>query len=206
MKTSRWIIWTFALAVLNFTSCNVIKDIGQSITSLSRCSFKLDGISEFRLAGVSLSGKSAFNVGDAAKALASFSQGVLPASFNLNVAVQNPNTATGTASSSTATLTALAWRLLIDDVPTISGNIPRSITIPGAGQQTIVPLTMNLDLVQFFKDKGYDKIVNLAFALGGAKGSASRVTLRATPTITTDFGPLSYPGEIDIVNTEFRGQ
>jgi 23S rRNA pseudoU1915 N3-methylase RlmH len=65
---------------------------------------------------------------------------------------------------------------------------------------------MNLDLMKFFKDKGYEKILNLAFALGGAQGSTSRVTLRARPTIRTDFGPLTYPGEIDIIDKEFRGK
>ena len=43
-------------------------------------------------------------------------------------------------------------------------------------------------------------------ALGGAQGSASRVTLRACPTISTDFGPISHPGEIDIIDKEFRGK
>jgi predicted small secreted protein len=206
MNSSRWTFIAVALAALSVTSCNVVKEIGQSITNLSRCSFKLDGISDFRLAGVSLQGKTALNFSDATQAVASFSQGELPASFILNIAVHNPNTGTGGTPKSTVTLTSLAWRLLIDDVQTIEGEIPQSITIPGTGQQSIIPIPMKLDLVKFFRDKGYDKIVNLAFALGGAQGSASRVTLRAKPTVKTDFGPLTYPGEIDIVDKEFRGQ
>lgn len=44
------------------------------------------------------------------------------------------------------------------------------------------------------------------FQPGGAQGSANRVTLRARPTISTDFGPISHPGEIDIIDKEFRGK
>jgi hypothetical protein len=153
-----------------------------------------------------LQGKTSLNFSDAALAVSSFSQGSLPASFNLNVAVMNPNTGTGGTSKSNIVLTGLAWRLLIDDVQTIEGNIPQSITIPGSGQQSTIPIPMSLDLARFFREKGYEKILNLAFALGGAHGSASRVTLRAKPAIRTDFGPLTYPGEIDIVDKEFRGQ
>lgn len=187
-------------------SCNIMKEIGQAVTNLSRCSFKLDGVTDFRLAGISLTGKSKFGLAEAAQAVASFGRGELPTSFTLNVAAQNPNDGTGGTPKSTATLTSFAWSLRIDDTPTISGDISQPIEVPGTGQQTIIPLRMNLDLLKFFHDRGYDKLVNLAFALGGAQGSASRITLRATPTVRTDFGPLTYPGEIDIIDKEFRGQ
>ena len=41
---------------------------------------------------------------------------------------------------------------------------------------------------------------------GGAKGSASRVTLRARTTVSTDFDPISSPGESDIIDKELRGK
>ena len=194
------------LAALTMTSCNVLRELTQGMTNLSRCTFKLAGISDFRLAGVSLSGKTSLSLTDAAQALASFGRGELPASFMLKVAAQNPNDGTGGTTKSTATLTSFAWTLQIDETPTVSGNIPQPIEIPGSGQQAIIPLQINLDLLEFFQEKGYERIVNLALALGGAQGSTSRVTLRARPTIQTDFGPLTYPGDIDIIDKEFRGQ
>jgi hypothetical protein len=189
---------------LTASSCSFMKELGQAVSNLSRCSFKLDGVSDFQLAGISLSGKSKLNLLDAAQAVASFGKGQLPATFTLNIAVENPNTGTEGTSKSTATMTSLAWSLRIDDTPTISGNIPEPIEIPGNGQQKVIPLRMNLDLLQFFRDKGYEKIVTLALALGGVQGSASRITLRAKPTITTSIGPITYPGEIDIIDKEFR--
>jgi len=197
---------TLLLSSLIFSSCNVVKELGQAMTNLSRCSFKLDGISDFQIAGVSLTGKTKLNIADAANAIAAFTRGELPTTFTLNVAAQNPNDGTGGTNKSSATLTSFAWNLLIDNTQTISGNIGESIVIPGTGQTSIIPLRMNLDLYKFFKDKGYEKIVDLALALGGAQGSASRVTLRAKPTIQTEFGPLTYPNEIDIINSEFRGK
>jgi hypothetical protein len=176
------------------------------MTNLSRCTFKLDSIGDFSLAGISLSSKTQLGVVDAAQALASFSRGELPASFTLNVAAQNPNTGSGGTTKTTATLTTFAWTLLIDNTQTISGDIARPIEIPGTGQQTVIPLRMSLDLVKFFKDRGYNNMINLALALGGANSSPSRVTLRARPTINTDFGPLTYPGDINIIDKEFRSQ
>jgi len=206
----RHIARSFPVAILMvsfvFSSCNVMKEIGQAVTNLSRCSFKLSGISNFQIAGISLSGKTRLGIADAAVAVAAFGRGELPTTFTLNVAAVNPNDGTGGSPKSAATLTSFAWNLRLDDTPTISGDIAEPITIPGTGQEAIIPLRMNLDLMRFFKDKGYEKIVNLALALGGAQGSASRVTLRAKPSMRTDYGTLTYPGEIDIVNTEFRGK
>lgn len=204
--TTKTMIPIILLLALFASSCSVLQELGQEIPNLTRCSFKLLGVSDFQLAGISLKGKTSLGFVDAAKAVAAFASGALPASFTLNVGVQNPNDGSGGTRKSVAIMTGFAWNLRLDDTPTISGDISDAITIPAAGQETVIPLRMNLDLVKFFKEKGYDKILNLALALGGAQGSASRVTLRATPTIKTDFGPITYPGEIDIIDKEFRGK
>ncbi len=202
MHTTRDLLLLFLL--LDLPSCTVIKEIGQAVTNLSRCRFKLDGISDFRLAGIPLSGKVDLNLADAAQALGSFSRGEMPATFTLNVAAANPNDGTGGSPKAAATLTSFAWSLRIDDMQTITGDIPEPVVIPGTGQRTIIPLRMSLDLVRFFRERGYDKIVKLALAMGGAQGSAARVTLRARPTIRTDYGSLTYPNEIDIVDKDWK--
>ncbi len=186
------------------SSCNVVREISQAVTNLSRCKFKLASVSGFTLAGVPLAGKTGISLSDGITLASAFARNELPASFTVNVAALNPNDGTGGTTKSSATLTSFAWTLLIDSTTTIHGDIASPITIPGTGQETTIPLTMSLDLVKFFKEKGYDHIVNLALALGGMNSSPSRLTLRARPTINTDFGPISYPGEINIVNKEFR--
>lgn len=190
-------------------SCTQLKDLGRAISNLARCSFKLDSVNNFELMGVGLSNKqklSDFSILDGAKLAAGFARNEFPASFTLNVAAINPNDGTGSRQRASATLTSFAWTMIIDNATTISGDIPEPIVIPGTGQQTIIPLKMGLDLAQFFKDKGYESVLNLALALGGVNGSPSRITLRAKPRIRTDFGEITYPGEIDIIDTEFRAQ
>ena len=187
-------------------SCNTLKEIQKGLTNLSRCKFKLDSVNNFSLVGIPLSGKSSIGFADAAKLTMAFARNEFPASFTLNVAAVNPNDGTGGTTKSSATLTSFAWTLILDNTLTINGNIANAISIPGTGQQSIIPLQMNLDLAKFFKDKGYESVINLALALGGANSSPSRITLRAKPTINTDFGPITYPGEIDIIDKEFRTQ
>jgi hypothetical protein len=64
---------------------------------------------------------------------------------------------------------------------------------------------MGLDLYEFFGNKGYESLINVALAVGGVGGSASKLTLNAKPTISTPFGPIEYPNEIQIIEREFRG-
>jgi hypothetical protein len=185
-------------------SCSVFKDVQQAMANLARCTFKVESVSNFALAGVPLGGKASLGMSDGARILAAFSRNEVPASFTLNIAAVNPNDGTGGTRKSSATLTSFAWTLLIDNTTTVTGNIASPITIPATGEHTIIPLQMNLDLATFFRDRGYDGIVNLALALGGARGSPARITLRATPTISTQWGPITYPGEIEIIDREFR--
>ncbi len=197
------------LSLLMLTSCSALKDIQQAMTNLTRCKFKLDSVGSFSLMGVNLSNKSSindFSIADGVKLAAGFARDEFPASFTLNVAAINPNDGTGGTKQTAATLTSFAWTLIIDNTLTINGDIADPITIPGTGQQAIIPLQMNLDLAKFFKDKGYESVVNLAMALGGVNGSPSRITLRATPRINTSLGTITYPGAIDIIDKEFRAQ
>jgi hypothetical protein len=147
-----------------------------------------------------------FSILDGAKLLNSFTNGQLPVSFTLNVLAKNPNDGTGGTKKTTAVIKSLAWRLFLDDKETINGNIPNSIEVPGVGQSTTIPVVMSLDLLSFFKNQGYESLINLGLALGGVSGSSARVTLKATPTIDTFLGPITYPGEIAIIDREFRGE
>ena len=193
-----------AILSISTLSCNLVKEVQQAVTNLARCKFKLASVSGFSLAGIELSGKTGFSLGEGATLAGAFARNSLPASFTVNVAAINPNDGTGGTTKSTATLSSFAWTLLIDNATTISGDIASPITIPGTGQQTIIPLRMSLDLITFFKDKGYNSIINLALALGGMNSSPARLTLRARPTINTSYGAITYPGNVDIVDKEFR--
>ncbi|MCO6465923.1 MAG: hypothetical protein J5I53_04825 [Bradyrhizobiaceae bacterium] len=206
MRTIR--LLAFVCLALTVGSCASIRDITNALTSLHRLQFKLANITNMRLAGVDVtkvSDPSRLSIADALSLTNAFTRGSLPATFTLNVEARNPNTGANGTKSTTLTLNDLDWRLLIDDVRTVGGNLERPIAIPGTTAASNIPLAVNVDLAQFFKDKGYTNVLNLALALGGANGSAARVKLDALPTVGTPFGPLSYPGRITIVDKEFSG-
>jgi hypothetical protein len=201
MKKLFFITVIFAF-ILSGIRCSVY----ESMTNLSRLQFKVGNVNGFQINGVSISNKSKlndFNPLDILNISTAFAKGTLPASFVLNVDAKNPNDGTGGYPKSDATLQGFKWRLFLDDKETISGDIDNPVTIPGTGDVTTIPLRINIDLMKFFKDKGYESLINLALALGGTQGSSSKVTLYATPTVSSPFGNITYPGELKLVDTQF---
>jgi hypothetical protein len=199
------ILFTLSFSFIQF-GCTGAYD---AFVNLQRLQFKLGSVNNFTLAGVNISkvkSSKDLNVLDAASLLTTFTRGEFPASFTLNVLAKNPNDGTGGTKNTSAILKSLAWRLFIDDNETISGNIPNSIEIPGVGKETTIPITMSLDLLKFFKNQGYENVLNLALAIGGVSGSSAKLKLKATPTVDTFLGPITYPGEITIIDKEFRGE
>lgn len=192
------------LALIIIVSLFTIQcSVYQTLTNISRLQFKVGTVNGFELNGISFSNKSKlsdFNAVDLLKLTSAFAGGSLPASFVLNVEAKNPNNGTGGYKRTDATLQNFKWRLFLDDKETISGDIDQPITVPGTGEITVVPLRINIDLMKFFKDKGYDSVINLALALGGSNSSSSKITLFATPTVSSPFGNITYPGELKIVD------
>jgi hypothetical protein len=194
---------TIIIATLFLGSCKTLNQFADSLNNLQRLEFKLDEVNNFRLAGVNLSNiKSVSDISlmDGIKLTKAFSEKRLPAQFVLNVDAKNPNDGTGGSKQSSATLTALDWKLYIDDKETIAGNINKELVIPGTGSSETIPLVMNIDLYEFFGNKGYEDIINLALAIGGQGGSASRLKLDARPTVKTPLGNINYPNRITIVD------
>jgi hypothetical protein len=209
-QRTRWILGAVAGVALASTiyGCAALKGIPGALANLKKLQFKLDRVDNFRLAGVSLSrfaSKGDIGFGDVANLTAAVLQKRLPAEFTLNVAVRNPNDAAGGSTQSTNLfLRKIAWTLLIDDKQTISGVVDQRLQIPGNGQTTMIPVTMQLDLYQFFSGRGADDLINLALAIGGAQGSSSR--LKMTARVTAEVPPLApfeYPGELTIVDKAF---
>ena len=184
------------------TSCSVY----ETMVNLSRLKFKLGNVNNLTLSDINISNKksiSDFNAVELLKLTSVITSGVLPVSFTLNVEAKNPNDGSGGYPKTDATLKAFPWKLEIDNVETISGNIGSPVSVPGTGDVTNIPLTMNLDLIEFFGNKGLDNLVNLALALGGQQGSSSKLTLYATPTVSSPLGDIKYPGELKIVDQTF---
>ncbi len=175
-----------------------------ALAGLNRIQFKLNEVRSVRLAGIDLSNKhrvTDFGLMDAASLLSAFRSGRFPLTFTLNVLAKNPNKPNG-ASLNALQVTDLPWRLLLNGKETISGNIAAPVAVPPGGSTEVIPLEVSMDLKQFFADKGYDEIVELALALSG-QGGVSQVQLKATPEMGTPIGRIRYPGELTIVSTQF---
>ena len=176
-----------------------------ALAGLSRIQFKLNDIQQVRLAGVDIANKhsvSDFSMMDGVNLLAAFSSGRFPLTFTLNVAAKNPNPASNNTALSSLQVTDFPWRLLLNGNQTVSGNIGAPIGVPPGGATTIMPLQVTVDLKQFFANRGYNDLLNLALTLAG-QGGVSQVQLKATPTMSTPIGSVRYPGELTIVSTQF---
>jgi len=208
MKKGTFVLLFAALALLLLMqSCETLDKLTRTLVNLRRLQFKLGGIHDFSLLGINLTGKSAltdFLGEDGLKLVQGFRSKRLPAELTLDVLVQNPNDGTGGSTKTTSTLTSLESRLLIDEKPTVYGNIDRPIEVPGTGQAATVPVRMSIDLYEFFGQQGYEEIIGLALAIGGRRGDISRVSLDAQPKVSTPFGEIVYPGRITIIHKEFR--
>jgi hypothetical protein len=188
--------------LLATSSCSVY----ETMVNLSRMKFKLGAVYNFTVSGINISNKKSlqdFNLLEIVNLTQVISSGKLPASFTLNVEAKNPNDGTGGYPKTDVTLKTFPWRLEIDNVETISGNIAAPVSVPGTGEVTNIPLTMSIDLIEFFGNKGYDNLINLALALGGQQGSSSKLSLYATPTVSSPLGDIKYPGELKIVEQSF---
>ncbi len=208
-RTLRLLLCAAVLAAVAATNdgCATLADLAGTMSNLQRLKFKVAGVSGFTVAEIGITQKqrlSDFSLLDGIRLLAAYQGEKLPASFTLNVEAVNPNDGTGGAPQTASTLTSFAWRLLIDGKQTVAGDISRPIEIPGTGQASVIPLKIELDLVAFFKDKGYEDLLNLALALGGMKSDITRLALDAQPRVTTPLGEIAYPGRITVVSKEYR--
>ncbi len=208
MKQQRIIVLAAALALLiGLQSCATLEQLAGALVNLQRLKFKLGAVHDFSVLGINLGGKARlqdFTATEGLRLVQGFASKRLPAEFVLNILAVNPNDGTGGSKQTVTTLTGLESRLLIDGKPTVTGNIDRPIEIPGTGQESTIGIRLGIDLYEFFGQGGYNDLLGLALAIGGKSGSSSRLSLDALPTVTTPFGPLTYPNRITIINTEFR--
>lgn len=193
------LLFTLFISGAAFQSCATLN----ALANLNRLQFKLDNVTQLRLAGIDITNKrtaSDFSIADGLNLVNAFRTGSFPLTFTLNVAAKNPNERTANLSS--IELTEFPWRLMIDGRETISGGITNTVAIPSGGETRNIGLGVSLDLKQFFGEKGYDDIINLALAIAGQ--GAAKLQLKAQPTMRTPIGSMRYPSELTIVNTEFR--
>ena len=184
-------------------SCNVLN----TLSDIQRLQFKLGQVNGFQLAGVPLSNLTSFNnIGaiDIVRLTSAFANGSLPAGFTLNVLARNPAGTNGqTSQNNSSTIQRFAWKLLINNAETVSGTINQQIVVPGMGNQTTIPVAVNVDLMQFFRNQGLQNLVNLALNLGGANRTTSNLKMVADVDVNV-LGVTIPLNNLTIVDTDFH--
>ena len=202
MLTSAFLISVLIISSVYLSGCSGVSD---TIKNAERLKFKLGSVEGFDLAGVKIKNMNSIkdlNIMDGAKLLSGFTSGNMKSKFTVNLIAKNPDTQGGSKESSSL-IKSLDWRLLIDNKEVLDGEV-NNITVPGVGKSVTIPIPVTVDLMKIVGDAGYESIINLALALGGKSGSSSRLTLKIKPTIDTFLGGISMPGEIDVIDKEFR--
>ncbi|MGI6370105.1 MAG: hypothetical protein GX372_04465 [Ignavibacteria bacterium] len=204
-KIKTILIFLSFLLLLN--SCNTIKGLFTSLDDFSNLKFKLGKVENFKVSTIDISNISSTNSISATDVLIltkSILNKQLPAEFTLNLLANNP-TNNNAKKQSKAIIENLSWILYIDDKETINGIVNTPIQIL-TGATSEIPVQINLDLYKFFSDKGYDDLMNMALAIGGANGSSSRLKLKIKPTVQIAGVSFKYPNYITVVEKEFRSK
>ncbi len=179
------ILTVIIFAGVSMTGCDVL----QQMATFSKCEFKMNSMTDTRLAGVNVQSKSSFkslSFIDIANLTKTLSSGTLPLTFNLNLEVKNPN-------ATLAAMQQMAWKVFIDDVEMTAGVLDKKISIePNASQ--VIPLAITIDLKKVLKGKSKDALLNFGFNLVGAGNYPTRVKLDVKPTVLIGSFPVSYPG------------
>jgi hypothetical protein len=173
-----------------------------SLEDISRLKFKIDSVSDLYIAGVSVSSKSSlaeFTSSDLLKISFAFMSGNLPATFNLNLEVMNPNFSPGRDEGLAITIKSFPWELFIDNKEIIKGNITEPVVIPSNIQKTLLPVNITMNLVEIFQDKKMNEITELMLKFSSDEKSISEIQLYARPVLDTFLGEITYPEKLKIV-------
>lgn len=184
----------YLVALVLLSGCATL----QQVMALRNVDFSVDRVSDVRLAGVDLSRISSFDdlgLLDAGRIGLAVTQRSVPLQFELHLLAENP-----ADNSVDARLVQMDWTLLLQGRETLSGVFADE-TVLRPGRPTDVPITIELNLVDFFEGNAQD-LAELALSLAGQGGAPKEVTLRATPIIETGLGPIRYPRPITIVSRE----
>jgi hypothetical protein len=168
------------------------------MAALSNVDFSLDRVSDLRLAGIDLGRIDSFDdlgFADATRLALAVSEQNLPLDFRLHLLAENPP-----ENTTDARLIQMDWTLLLQERETLSGVFEGNVLLP-PGEPTDVPISVRLNLVDFFEGSAQD-LLELALSLSGQGGAPKEVALRATPVVDTPLGPMRYPQPITIVSRE----
>lgn len=176
-----------ALGLALLPSCAAL----ESVLALSQVDFSLDRVYQVELAGVEVDRIRSYgdlSLDDALRIGSAVSQGTVPLSLTLELSGRNPE------DNPEARMVALDWTLFLRDRETVRGLLEREVRF-APGESTPFPLTLSLDLLEFFEGSARD-LVEVALNLATRDDEPAGVRLEVIPTVETRLGPIRYPGPL----------
>jgi len=171
----------------------------KSVTELKRmadCNYEFLSVSNVKLAGVGIDGMNNLKdlkFSDLGVITQTYLTGKLPVKFDANVGIQNPN-------DKTASLEKLDWKFFIEDVEVTSGVITDKVTIE-SNQSIILPIKVDLDLMELMKDENKKTIYNFAFSLAEIDSHTSKIKIKIKPAVKVAGKLVSTPNYFTITET-----
>jgi len=193
--------------ILLVTSCNPTDPL-----TLLGCQFRIESTEDFVVAGIQLDSLENLTPGQVLEVISLWSQGSCPVDFELNVGIFNPNDGSGGTTVIPVSLSSFLWDLYLDgdsgeafDTTWVaSGAMMEPFEVPGSGETVILPLDISFDALVVLGELGPVAFIELALAIGGIDSGLrdpehlGRVLVVAEPTLSTPFGPYTYPGSLYI--------
>ncbi|HVS02097.1 MAG TPA: hypothetical protein VMT16_04940, partial [Thermoanaerobaculia bacterium] len=146
----RRLLMLLALAAAT-TSCATL----EGLAALRLVDFRIDRVSDARLAGVAVDRFRSYEelgAADLARILGALGQRRAPLSMTLHLDARNP-----ADNEITARLLRLDWTLFLEDRETVRGVYERTVDLP-AGRTVGIPLQVELDLLRFFGDNARELV------------------------------------------------
>ncbi len=170
------------LSLALLTSCSTLTQMA----SLMTCDYTLAGLSDPKIAGISLT-----NTGDIAnldamsllRLTTSLLSGSVPLSTTVNLGVSNPN-------QTAAQVAGLDWMLYFNNSNVLSGATQQQVYVAPNGGRSVIPFAVQMDLGQLFGKNSKDDLISFANGLLHMGESGSTVSLRIRPAVS--FGGQTF--------------
>ncbi|MBK9290561.1 MAG: LEA type 2 family protein [Bacteroidetes bacterium] len=183
-------------SALMFHSCSVIDQIAQT-QALKQCTFDIKGLDKINLAGIELRQgmkRSDLTAPQVIQLTGAFFNNELPLTFNVLLNIDNPN-------DRQAMMSRMDYSVILDGREMLSGRLDDSFSIPAKGN-TVVPVTVQADLLKLFSGQQADALANLAFRLTGNQGTHPvELQVKIKPYIEVGLRQVAYPGFMTLKKT-----
>jgi hypothetical protein len=191
--SSRLLPAALLLVALCLSGCAAL----QQFAALSQVDFQFDRVSDVRIAGVAVSGKSGYSdlgVVDIARLSAAVASHNVPIDLVLHIRGTNP-----ASNSVTARMIELGWTFFVEDRELVAGKLTESYVFE-PGTPTDVPLSVHFNAWNQ-SGGGAQSLFELALAIAGVEGYRKEIRADLVPTIDTSLGRIRYPAPITVRRT-----